>query len=148
MHISLWSAVLLLALGVGPSSQRGVNYEKTSQLSHFKGVIAPTDTQCFNFFIEKKTQLPLTVPVVTNLPLSAIKATAWEFNKVGFTMDVQVGGLGATTTVLKFHGSEKTRYAIEVECYCTAAAAPPALAPAPALVVPAPEPVPPPVAVP
>ncbi|KAL9699723.1 hypothetical protein quinque_003164 [Culex quinquefasciatus] len=125
----LWTVgAFLLALAVGGASgKRGIfsNVNPKGELSYFRGAIAPTDVLCLKFYIGKKTTLPLQVPVLTNLPLSAIKATAWEFNKIGFQMDVQIGGLGATTTVLNFHGPDKALYPIEVECYCTAA--PPAV---------------------
>ncbi|XP_038119502.1 uncharacterized protein LOC119769850 [Culex quinquefasciatus] len=125
----LWTVgAFLLALAVGGAfGKRGIfsNVNPKGELSYFRGAIAPTDVLCLKFYIGKKTTLPLQVPVLTNLPLSAIKATAWEFNKIGFQMDVQIGGLGATTTVLNFHGPDKALYPIEVECYCTAA--PPAV---------------------
>ncbi|KAL1399624.1 hypothetical protein pipiens_008060 [Culex pipiens pipiens] len=124
----LWTVVaFLLALTVGGAlGKRGIfsNVNPKGELSYFRGAIAPTDVLCLKFYIGKKTTLPLQVPVLTNLPLSAIKATAWEFNKIGFQMDVQIGGLGATTTVLNFHGPDKALYPIEVECYCAAAPPP------------------------
>lgn len=67
LNRSAWKVFILLALAIGSFGKRGFNLDKPIELSHFRGVIAPTDILCLKFYIGKKTTLPLQVPVLTNV---------------------------------------------------------------------------------